>query len=184
VTAARVDRVVVGISGSLGNMAALHAAVAQARRSDAELVAVLAWSPVGGEIAYRRAPCPPLLDQWRQQARNTLASAFADAWGGPPQSLVLTSVLVRGAAGPTLVRIADQPTDLIVIGAGRHGRLARLRHGSVSRYCLAHAHCPVLAVPQPDMISYLRAGRSPWRKHRGAPPAETAHRHGLSGRLT
>jgi len=30
-----------------------------------------------------------------------------------------------------------------------HGPLGRLRGGRVSRYCLAHATCPVLAVPPP-----------------------------------
>jgi hypothetical protein len=27
----------------------------------------------------------------------------------------------------------------------------RLRHGRVSRYCLAHAGCPVIAVPSPAL---------------------------------
>ena len=34
-----------------------------------------------------------------------------------------------------------------IVEAGTRGRLARMRHGRVSRYCLAHARSPVLAVP-------------------------------------
>jgi nucleotide-binding universal stress UspA family protein len=155
VTAAGFDRVVVGISGSLGNLAALHAAVTEARRSQSVLIAVLAWTPPGGETGYRRAPWKPLLDLCKEQAEATLEGAFADALGGRPADVQLTSVLIRGAPGSSLVGLAHRPSDLLVIGAGRHGRLARFRHGSVTRYCLAHARCPVLAVPQPEMINDL-----------------------------
>jgi Universal stress protein family len=50
------------------------------------------------------------------------------------------------------VRAAVRPEvdDLLVIGAGRRGLLSRLWHGRVSRYCLAHSRCPVLAVPAPS----------------------------------
>lgn len=157
-TAARVDKVVVGISGSLGNLAALHAAVAEARRRDARLVAVSAWLPVGGEITYMRAPCGPLLEQWRQQARDTLRDAFDDAFGGLPPELALTLLAPRGEPGATLVGIADGPADLLVVGTGRRGRLSRLRHRGVSRYCVGHARCPVLTVPRPAMLSDLRSG--------------------------
>ena len=71
------DRVVVGVSGSLGNLAALHAGVAEARRRGLPLVAVHAWSPIGGELAYCRAPCAALLRVWRLEARSTLERAFS-----------------------------------------------------------------------------------------------------------
>jgi nucleotide-binding universal stress UspA family protein len=153
----QVDRVVVGISGSLANLTALHAAVAHARRSGATLVAVKAWIPVGGELAYRRGPCPPLLEVWRQQARDTLDSAFADAFGGLPDDVAVQRDIVRGEGGPVLVAAAIRPGDLLVVGTGRRGRLVHLRPGSISRYCLAHARCPVLAVPQSEMIRDLRS---------------------------
>jgi nucleotide-binding universal stress UspA family protein len=157
-TAAGFDRVVVGISGSLGNLVALHAAVAEARRSQSPLIAVVAWAPPGGETAYRRAPWKPLLDLCKEQAETTLENAFADALGGRPSDVQMTSVLIRGAAGPCLLGLAHRPSDLLVIGTGRQGRLARFRHGSVTRYCLARARCPVLAVPQPEMINDLAKG--------------------------
>ncbi len=168
----RVERVVVGISGSLGNLAALHAAVGQAQRSGAQLVAVLAWSPAGGELTYRRSPCAPLLEQWRQQAEDTLLNAFADAFGGPPPGVAMRSIIARGFAGSILVEEASQPGDLLVVGAGRRGRIARLRRGSVKRHCLAHARCPVLTVPQPDLMSELGAGNRAWRKREALRPVE------------
>jgi nucleotide-binding universal stress UspA family protein len=182
VSATRVDRVVVGISGSVGNLAALHAAVAHAQRADAQLVAVLAWTPVGGEFIYPRAAGTPVPARWPQQAQNTLMGAFADALGGPPPDVPFRSIVVRGFAGSVLVSEASHPGDLLVVGAGRRGRLARLRSGSVKRYCLAHARCPVLAVPQPDMIRELRFSRRAWRKHDAAGPVGTAHGGRISGR--
>ena len=155
----RIGRVVVGVSGSLGNLAAVHAAAGQARLHAVMLVAVLAWRPVGGELAYHRAPCAPLLQLWREQAHDTLRTALADALTASAHDLVLDPVIVRGDAGPALVTLAARPTDLLVVGAGRPGHLTRLHHGAVSRYCLAHAHCPVLAVPPPELINAIRHGR-------------------------
>jgi nucleotide-binding universal stress UspA family protein len=157
-TTDRVNRVVVGVTGSLANLSALHVAVAQARRSAAPLVAVHTWIPVGGEIAYRRGPCPQLLDVWRQQARETLARAFIDAFGGVPTDVPVECAILRGEAGATLVA-TGQPDDLLVVGSGRRGRLAVFRIGSVSRYCFTHAGCPVLAVPPPAMIRDLGSRR-------------------------
>lgn len=164
-TTARVDRVVVGVTGSLGNLAALHAAVAQARRSDALLVVVHAWTPPGGETGYRRAPWRPLLDMCREQAAATVATALSNAFGGPPSDVTMTSVLARGNAARVLVRLASEPGDLLVVGTGRRGRLARLRHGAVTRYCLAKATCPVLAIPQPDLLSALSSRPRLHRAH-------------------
>ena len=144
-------RVVVGVSGSVANLSALHAAARSARELDVSLVAVLAWTPVGGELAYRRAPCPPLLVVWRRAARERLRRAFEDAFGGVPEDVAVEGVVVRGDAGPILTRFADQPGDLLIVGAGR--ALPWL-HG-VSRYCLRHAKCPVRTVEPPAMIGDL-----------------------------
>lgn len=144
-------RVVVGVSGSVANLTALHAAVGSARELDATLVAVLAWTPVGGELAYRRAPCPPLLVVWQRAARERLRRAFDDAFGGVPGDVTVEGVVVRGDAGPTLTRFADQPEDLLIVGAGRP---MPWLHG-VSRYCLRHASCPVRTVEPPAMIRDL-----------------------------
>jgi nucleotide-binding universal stress UspA family protein len=161
-TATRVDRVLVGITGSLANLAALHVAVAQARQADVPLVAIRAWLPVGGEIAYRRAPCPGLLQVWRQQARETIAGAFADAFGGIPADLDVNCMTIRGESGPALVAAADHTNDLLVVGSHR-GALTNFRFGSVDHHCLAHAPCPVLAVPPPEMMGELRPNRGWWR---------------------
>jgi nucleotide-binding universal stress UspA family protein len=149
-------RVVVGVSGSLSSLAALHRAVAEARQRDAVLVPVLAWHAVGGELAYRSAPCPPLLKVWQEAARRRLDGAFEQAFGGYPAGLRVSPLLVRDEnPGRALVGVADRPEDLLVISTGRQGRLRRIMHGSVSRYCLAHARCTVAAVPPSELLETL-----------------------------
>jgi hypothetical protein len=54
------------------------------------------------------------------------------------------------------------PDDLLVVGAGRRGALARLVSGKVSRYCLAHAECPVLAVPPSALAREVVHGLPRW----------------------
>lgn len=134
------------------------------------LLPLLAWAPVGGEMAYMRAPCPILLRLWEHAACERLRDAFDDAFGGMPDGLVIRPVVARGAPGPVLVGIADRPDDLLVVGGGGWGRLASAVHGSASRYCLAHARCPVLAVPPPDLIRELRSRRHHWRPEDFASP--------------
>lgn len=79
-----------------------------------------------------------------------LEDAVGAAWGGVPPGLDLKLVVTRGEPGPALVGTADSADDLLVVGAGRRGVLSRLWRGRVSRYCLSHARCPVLAIPQPS----------------------------------
>jgi len=64
------------------------------------------------------------------------------------------------------VRVADSDDDLLVVGAGRRGALGRMTSCRVSRYCLAHARCPVVAVPPSD-LARLGHGLRGWAlRHR------------------
>ncbi|HKA98543.1 MAG TPA: universal stress protein [Streptosporangiaceae bacterium] len=68
---------------------------------------------------------------------------------------------------PALVEVAHGDRDLLVVGAGRHGRLARAWHGRVSRYCVACARCPVLTVPPPALARTAGHGLRAWSfRHR------------------
>jgi len=133
--------------------------VDEARSAGAPLQAVLAWAPAGGELAYARAPCPVLLRLWEQEACQRLRDALDAAFGGMPQDVAICPAVVRGPPGPVLVELAGQRDDLLVVGYGGRGWLGRVTHGGVTRYCIAHARCPVLTVPPPDLIRQLR----PWR---------------------
>ena len=171
-------RVVVGVSGSLCSLTALHRAVDEARRADVELLAVTAWTPPGGEFAYRRSPCPPLLTACETAAAGRLQQAFTDAFGGFPADTRLRLVTACGEAGFALTELADQPDDLLVISTGRQGR-PRMFHGAVSRYCLAHARCDVLAVPPSDLMR--AAGRTARELDRLALPTAPGGISGVDG---
>ena len=148
-------RVVVGVSGTPSSLQALRVAVSEARRGEAALLAVVAWTPAGGEIAYRRSPCPELLRIWEDEAQWRLRNAFDEAFGAVPALPDIELISMRAAPGPALVAAADRADDLLVLGAGPRGGVARLFHGATARYCVAHAPCPVLTVPAPELLAEL-----------------------------
>ncbi|MFJ9867076.1 universal stress protein [Streptomyces sp. NPDC101165] len=157
-------RVVVGVSGSLGSVTALRRAAALARRLGAELWPVLAWEPPGGDPAARRSPAAGLLvEEWQRLAKQRLASVLEEIFGEDGPGVPMHAVIVRGTPGRALVVTADRDSDLLVVGAGRRG-LQRAFSSRVSRHCLAHADCPVLAVPpsplESDLVSVHR--RNAW----------------------
>jgi nucleotide-binding universal stress UspA family protein len=154
-------RVIVGVTGSLRSLGALRAGVAEARLRGAILQAVLAWAPAGGEVAYLRAPCPLLLNVWEREAEERMRESFDAALGGKPADVTVRTIVVRASPGPLLVDLAARPDDLLVVGYGGRSRLGCALHGAVARYCMAHARCPVLTVPPPELISELR----PWPHH-------------------
>lgn len=140
-------RVIVGVSGSAGSLQALRYAADIARTDNALLVPVLAWIPPGGDLADRQFPNPPLRAAWKQAAWQRLRHAIELGIGGPPADIGFSPEIIKGAAGQVLTGAAVQPGDVLVIGAGRHGAVRRALACQVSRYCLAHACCPVIAVP-------------------------------------
>jgi nucleotide-binding universal stress UspA family protein len=95
---------------------------------------------------------------WSEAARRRLASAFDDGLGGLPTDVRVDPRVARGDTGPVLVDIADQPGDLLVIGTGRRSLIGRALRRSVGRYLLAHAHCPVVAVPPSTLMDELGHG--------------------------
>ncbi len=113
-------------------------------------------------MAERSHPSPYLRQVWHEAACTRLSEAFDDGLGGVPDGLEVRARVERGDAGQVLVDVADQPGDLLVIGSGRRHPVGRALHRSVGRYCLAHAKCPVLAVPPSALMDEMRHGLLPW----------------------
>lgn len=159
-------RVVVGVSGSLGSLTALCRAAQEARSRGAELWPVLAWEPPGGQLAANRstASCVQAYE-WREPARERLLTALRDAFGEEGPGVAMCALVAHGTPARALVDVADRADDVLVVGAGRRGLWHRAFGPSVSRYCLAHAHCPVLAVPPSPLEAELAAlhRRNAWR---------------------
>jgi nucleotide-binding universal stress UspA family protein len=149
-----VRRVIAGVSGSAGSLAAMRSAAAMARTENAVLMPVFAWVPPGGDLADRRFPCETLRAAWRKAAEDQLWNSIGLAIGGPPDDVGFSPRAVRGEPGEVLTSLATEPGDILVIGTGRRGP-ARLLACSVSRYCLAHARCPVIAVPPAELAAHV-----------------------------
>jgi nucleotide-binding universal stress UspA family protein len=162
-----VDRVIIGASGSPGSLVALRYAEALARAHQATLVPVLAWEPPGGDRADLIQPSGHLRAVWKDLACQHLQNALVALWAGIPDDPLVQPQIERGPAGWVLVSVASRPGDVLVLGAGRRGALPRIARCQVSRYCVAHARCPVILVPPPELAREI--GRSPlarqfWRK--------------------
>ena len=162
-----VGRVIVGTSGSPGSLHALRYGERLARAHDAVLIPVLAWDLPGGNHAERVQPSGELRQVWRNLACQRLRDALLAVWGENPNDPLVQPHIERGPPGWVLVNTACQPGDVLVVGAGRRGALARMAFSNVSRYCLAHAQCPVLAIPPPALareLAHSRLARVFWHR--------------------
>jgi nucleotide-binding universal stress UspA family protein len=151
-------RIIAGVSGSPRNLPALRRAADLADALDATLLPVHVWAPPAMELASHQFPSERLYQEWEDGAWQRLWDALDAAFGGLPPTLRVQPVIAQGTPGWTLVSAASRADDVLVIGMGRKGRARRLWHGTVSRYCLAHATCPVVAIPPPELQSALRHG--------------------------
>ena len=160
-------RVVAGVSGSPGSVPALRHAADLARHHDALLIPLHTWVPSEGDLHERKHPCLELRQLWEDDAWQRLWEALDTALGSLPAGMRTQPVVLRGKPGKVLTGAARQPGDLLVIGAGRPGGLRRLGSGGVARYCLAHACCPVLAIPPPSLAQEAGHGVCGWAiRHR------------------
>jgi nucleotide-binding universal stress UspA family protein len=149
----RTTRVIVGVNDCLAGLQALRCAVAEARRRQASLCAVRAWTmPYAGQGVAPRT--------WRQEMVDDAAlavyGAFATALGGTPEDLNVRVLAPEGGIGRCLVDLADRDDDLLVVGDCQRRGVRRVRSRSVARFCVRHAICPVLVVPPPALA---RIGR-------------------------
>ncbi|MFC9943432.1 universal stress protein [Streptomyces pratensis] len=153
-------RVVAGVGGTSGSPALLHRAAAEARLRGAELWAVLAWDAPGAGIGGRHGvSLAPSLPLCRADAAERLRDALVTAFGAAGAGVPVTGRTVRGTPGAVLVDAARAQDCVLVVGTGSRGALHRCLWPSVARYCLAHAPCPVLAVPPPPLRAELAAAR-------------------------
>ena len=157
-----IDRLIVGTSGSPGSLAALRYAEVLAYAHHAVLIPVMAWEPPGGDQDERLACSAPLRQACWDLACQQLRDALVAVWGKVPDYPLLQPQIERGPAGRVLVTLACRPDDVLVVGAGRRGALARPVFSRVGRYCLAHAQCPVLAIPPPELARELAHDRLAW----------------------
>ena len=141
-------RVVVGVDGSAGSLAALNFAFDEAARRGTGLLVVSAfelpelWSLTSGlpvsctpeQIQHR------VLDNTRRIVTEALGHRMT-ADGAPDVEVVARG---GGAAHVLVYAAADSP--LLVVGSRGRGGFRRMLLGSVSLTCVLHAPCPVTVV--------------------------------------
>lgn len=156
-TVGQIDRVIVGVDDSSAGLAAIAAAVMLARGYRAQLVAVRAWAlglPRHGGRRLRHVTHPHVIlsfSDTEQRAASTvlIGDAFKAAIGRMPADVTVTMKTPDSDPAVALVALASKPGDIIVVGTDGGHLVRHLIHGSVSRYCVKHASCPVILVPAP-----------------------------------
>lgn len=141
------NTIVVGVDETPAGAAALKWAAHEAELRNAELKIVHVWQ-IDAAVAMAGAEVP-----W--QAYETDARANAHRWvaetigaedaHGRPRPIEV----LQGAPGPTLIE-ESRDAAMLVVGTRVHTGISRVLFGSVSHYCLTHAHGVVVAVPSAD----------------------------------
>ncbi len=153
--------IVVGVDGSSGAEAALRYAIDEARRHDAPLRIVGAWSIPSA--AYMGVPLPTeFIDDSERAARTSIDRSLEAV--GRPGDVPVEIVVAQGQPAAVLVAQA-RPADVLVVGSRGLGGFRELLLGSVSQACVHHAPCPVIVVPDPTRQT---------GKHETRVPAETS----------
>jgi nucleotide-binding universal stress UspA family protein len=137
------QRIVVGVDGSTGSLAALRWAEREAGLRDAALHVVRAWEDTAKRVApYAARACPPGGPQDHRTAEGRLKADVTATLGPAP----LVTVDVRVAEGLAARILLDHAVgaDLLVLGSAT--RCAPDDIGPVARACLRHAPCPVVVV--------------------------------------
>ncbi len=138
-------KVVVGVDGSPGSLAALRVALEEARLRQAPLRVVLAWQLTWSEIALET---PTLLNKAEDHASAVLAAALASIDHGRAAGVDVSGELVNGSAADALL-VAARDATLLVVGTRGIGGVTGTLVGSVAHAAVHHAPCPVLVVPRP-----------------------------------
>jgi nucleotide-binding universal stress UspA family protein len=138
-------RIVVGVDGSEGSKHALRWAARQAGFTEATLEAVTGWEY---PAFYGWAPALPDDFDYGELAASGLTETIDEVFGAGRPLRLETRVVARH---PALALVeASEGAELLVVGSRGYGGVADALLGSVSTYCVHHAHCPVTVLRPRD----------------------------------
>lgn len=140
-------RIVVGIDGSEAARAALDWAYEEAKRWNADLDVVHAWSYPYAYGVEGAVVVPPqtLADDAQKLAQDEVAALRTRLGDGVKVTLVVEE---GGAAHSLLDRAKD--AAMVVVGSRGHGGFYSLLVGSTADQVVHHATCPVVVVRPPQ----------------------------------
>ncbi|MER8105157.1 universal stress protein [Kitasatospora sp. NPDC094016] len=168
-------RIVVGVDGSRPSRAALRWALGEARLTGAVVEAVTSWDEPG---VYGRG-ITVSLEESDAVAGAELAELVTRETGRAPGAAVRQRV-EHGSAGEVLVKLSEGAALLVVGGRGLGGFVGALL-GSVARYCVRHAHCPVVLVRGDFAAGPVGDGRPAARGPSGRSPGPSGPRETAAG---
>lgn len=133
-------RIVVGLDGSSGSVAALRWAVSEARLRGATVEVVIAWAapPMYGYSALYST------EDFQADARSALQRALDSVTDELAGVEVVTTVAEGRPAQVLLAAAAD--AEMLVVGSRGHGAFAGMLLGSVSQHCVQSATGVVVVV--------------------------------------
>jgi nucleotide-binding universal stress UspA family protein len=134
-------RIVVGVDGSPGAAQALRWAARQAGLTGAVLEAIIAWQY---PVFFGWGPVVPEGTDFGAIAERTLGDALSGVLGAERPDWVHAQV-IEGYPAEVLVAASDG-AELLVVGSRGYGGFTDALLGSVSTYCVHHAHGPVTVV--------------------------------------
>lgn len=147
-------RIVAGVDGSPGSLAAFRWALTEASLRGVNVRAVGVWKFPGGmggiglDMGYPMSaddPSPENVLAAEIEATISAATAPAPGEDAPPAAAVTVSV-VEGDPATELQRALGNG-NLLVVGSRGHGEVAGLLLGAVSQHVVTRARCPVVVVP-------------------------------------
>src|ERR1017187_5171119 len=134
-------RIVVGVDGSDGSKQAMRWAARQAEFTGATLLAIVTWQY---PTFYGWVPPYPDDMDLAHLAQQALTEALDEVFGPDRPARLVTSV-IEGFAAQALVS-ASEAAVLVVLGSRGYGGVPGALLGSVSTYCVHHAHGPVTVI--------------------------------------
>jgi nucleotide-binding universal stress UspA family protein len=148
------DRIVVGVDGSSGSRSALMWAVDECQIRRRTLLIVHA--PDLADAPFVRSSGEPAI-RALDGAGLRLLDAHSVAASTRQPGVPVTSLLSHSSPADALVDLSLD-ADMLVVGTRGHSGFTSTVLGSVSTRTAAHAHCPVVVVPQSPA---LRVAESP-----------------------
>lgn len=138
--------VVVGVDGTTVGQAALTFAMREASRRGSELtiVTMWTWTVTAAWLDAGIAEEPAAIRNRAQRAQDAAITTALATMTAPP---VISRRVIEGDPGPALVSMA-RGADYLVVGSANKNTVTRALLGWVSHYCVRHAPCPVVVVPQ------------------------------------
>jgi nucleotide-binding universal stress UspA family protein len=143
--------IIVGVDGSGHSRHALDWAVREAAVRDTPLTVLTVQQPVArawGDPAPNPGD-PELAEKAREMAQEETDSALEKAGRESRPPSVTVQALVGAPAETLLAAAAD--ADMLVVGSRGAGGFKRLLMGSVSLHATAHAHIPVVVIPDENV---------------------------------